>query len=177
MDDFALFEHTENRLLRVLERFIKLSADINFFIYLPKSTFFAKEIRWCGRRIDDSGVMRDSANYAGIYEPAEPVTDGKLSQYVHCVAWMRSAIPRFSERAVLLYELHEAAYKKARRRTKRAINKRNLRDLGWNEILLTIFSSFQEQIRNVVKTAYRDPALCICVHSDTSETYWAAAVM
>lgn len=89
---------------------------------------------------------------------------------------MSTVIPRFAERAAPLYEIFEAAYKKNGKRTKRAIARMSLQSLGWGKKHSEAFSGLQEQLQDVVKSAYRDPSMHICVHSDASDEFWAAEV-
>lgn len=176
LDDFALHHYTEDGLLHVLERFLQICGDVNLVVSLPKSTFFAEEIKWCGRLIDSVGVTMDPANYEGIKDSSEPINAAELCQYVHCVAWMSSAIPRYAERAAPLLNMLELAYKKTGKRTKKSITKISLQALGWGHEETKAFRGLQEQLQNVVKTSHRDPSMHICVHSDASDAFWAAAV-
>lgn len=176
LDDFALHNQTEHGLLRVISRFLDICAEYRLVVSLPKSTFFAKEIRWCGRIIDATGVTMDPENYEGIRNASEPSNAAELCQYVHCAAWMSNAIPRFAERAAPLYDLLDAAYNKVGKRTKKAIARLSLKSLGWGDEHSKSFNSLQQQLQEVVKTAHRNPEMHLCVHSDASDAYWAAAV-
>lgn len=64
---------------------------------------------------------------------------------------MRSAIPRYSERAAPRYALLYAAYEKVGNRTNRAINNLNLHDLVWENSHSNALAGFQEQHGNVLK--------------------------
>lgn len=118
----------------------------------------------------------DQANYGGIYCAPELLNAGELRQYAHCLTWMLGAIPCFLERNAPLYKLLDMVYGKVGRRTYRAIGKLNLRDLRRTKNHSTNFVGFQEQLQNVVKTAYRDLIWHICIQSDASDTHCAAAV-
>lgn len=169
LDDFALYAVSESDLLGILDRFLALCAKYNLVIWLPKSTFYAKQIRWVGRLIDANGVTLDPANYSGVRDAAEPTSAAELYQYIHCMQWMSSEIPRFAERAPALYDLLEKAYAKAGRQTKKIIAKYDLKGLGWG-------SQHCPATARSCKTAHRDPSLHLCVHSDASDEYWAASV-
>lgn len=176
LDDFALSDCTEDGLLRILRRTFELSLKHNLTIILSKSTLFPKEIQWWGRKTDASEVIMDPSNYQQIHDAEETRTAGELCQYVHCIAWMRSAIPRYSERVAPLYTLLEAVYKKVGKRTKRKIENMNSYDLGWENFYSIAIAGIQEQLENVVKSAHCDPWLRICIHRDANNAHWAAAV-
>lgn len=116
------------------------------------------------------------ANYAGIRNAAETLTAEQLCQYVHCPAWMRSAIHSFSECAAPFYKILEVAFKNVGRCTNRAIRKLNLCDLGCTKIHSNTFVGFQQKLQNVTETAHRDPILRVCVQGDARHASWAAAV-
>lgn len=100
----------------MLRKFFELFLDQNIVISLVKSTFFTKEIKWCGENIDSSGITLDTSNYERISDVIEAHTAGELCQFVQCISWMRSAVPRLSDRAASLFSLLEAAYEKVGKR-------------------------------------------------------------
>lgn len=73
----------------------------------------------------------DPANYSGIKGAVKPINAAELCEYVHCIAWMSAAIPRFDERASPLYTILEEACKRSGRRTDNAIAKLSVTELGW----------------------------------------------
>lgn len=176
LDDFALHGRTETDVMNTIARFLAICRQHNLVISLPKSTFFATSIRWCGRILDAKGVRMNPENYEGVRDAQEPQTASELCQYLHCMAWMASSIPLFAERAAVLHALLEKAYRLAKRRTKKAIAKYTVISLGWCEEHSEAFSGLQEQLQHAVKTAHRDPTTRLCVHTDASDSFWAAAV-
>ena len=72
LDDFVLHTKSPDELLDVLQRFFQICKERNLVISLPKTTFFSKRIRWCGRIIDSDGVKMDPTNYEGIKMEAYP---------------------------------------------------------------------------------------------------------
>lgn len=50
------------------------------------------------RIIDAHGVPMDPSTYTGIKNAADPHSATEMCEYIHCLAWMRNAIPRFTER-------------------------------------------------------------------------------
>lgn len=88
----------------------------------------------------------DPANYDGMKDAVDPTNAAELCQYVHCMAWMSNAIPRCAERAAPLYAILEASYRKAVRRTKKAIARLELRNLGWWLDQSKAFEGLQKQL-------------------------------
>ena len=176
LDDFAIHGKTELELLEVLQAFFDICRDRNLIVSLPKSTLFAKSIRWCGRYIDTNGVRMDPANFSALINASEPVNAAELSQYVHALTWMANVIPRFAERVAPLRRLLELAYKRAGKRTKKSITRFKLRELGWNQEHSDSFQGLQQQLVDCVTTAHRNPSKHLCAFTDASEKYWAAAV-
>ena len=82
IDDFPLHNSSEESLLRTLQKFLSICTERRLVISLRKSTFYAKQINWCGRQIDGTGVRLDPANYSGIANAAEPMFAGELCEYV-----------------------------------------------------------------------------------------------
>lgn len=72
LDDFALFDQSEEGLLAVLSTFLRLCAEYLMFISLPKSKIFGRQTRWCGRFFDKDGVTMDPSNFAGMRDSNEP---------------------------------------------------------------------------------------------------------
>lgn len=90
LDDFALFDRTDDTLQHILPRSFELSLKHNLTISLPKSTFIAKETQWCGWKIDATGVIIDWLTYQGIHDAYKTSVAGEICQYVHYIARMRS---------------------------------------------------------------------------------------
>lgn len=176
LDDFALYAPSEERLLDILDKFLQICSTYNLVISLPKSTFFAPQINWCGRLIDASGVRMDPSSYSGMVDASEPESAGELCEYIHGMAWMSNAIPRFAERSAPLYSVLEEAYRISGKRTKKSIARIPLSKLGWGPEQSETFKQLQHQLQEMVKTAHRDPALRLCIYTDASDSFWAAAV-
>lgn len=176
LDDFAVYAPNEARLLDVLEVFFHICKDKNLKISLKKSVFFATTIKWCGRLIDAHGVKMDPSKFQGLLDAEMPRTANELLEYVHCVAWMACCIPQFSQRVAPLSVLLETAYERSGKRTKKSVAKFSLAELGWNAEHAQAFNGLQQQLVHQVHTAHRNPALSLCVFTDASDDFWAAAV-
>ena len=133
-DDFILHSHTEEELLRVLERFVEICAERELFLSAKKCLFFESELKWCGRTISGKGYRPDPARLEGLKDAHCPETGEELCQFIHCCRWMSLAIPNFAERIAPLSEVLEKAYAKSGRRTKRSIRSMELRNLSWGKM-------------------------------------------
>ncbi len=51
-----------------------------------------------------------------------------------------------------------------------------LSSLSWGDKHLQAFQSLQEQLRNSVRLAHRDPNKVLCIYTDASELFWAVVV-
>lgn len=142
---------------------------------LPKSTFYARIIRWCGCIIYGAGVRIDPSSYEGIRDACIPSTAEELCEYIHALAWMSNNISRFAQRAAPLHDLPEAAYQKARKCTKRSIENIQLTSIGWSNVHSDAFYGLQQQLQAMVTTAHRNLNLRLCVYTDASNHFWAAA--
>eukprot|EP00171_Calliarthron_tuberculosum_P001128 IDg1128t1 len=89
----------------------------------------------------------DPANIAALKDLSIPETAGELSQFVFCMRWMSGCIPQFTQRASLLTDLLEKAFKNPESGRKDAVN-----------------------------LAFPDKEKRICVFTDASEQYWSAVV-
>lgn len=176
LDDFIVHEVEEEKLLNVLEVFFAICVERNLVISIAKSRFFTRTVKWCGRVIDKAGITLDPACISGLTDMKTPRTAAELCQYVHAMTWMANSIPRFAERVSPLRDLLEVAYKLAGKRTKRSIAKVQLAKIGWNGDHEQAFSGIQEQLRHMVSTAHRDASKTLCVYTDASDSFWAAAI-
>lgn len=129
IDDFVIHAASEQELFQELRNFLKNCREKNLKVSLPKSTFFAKELKWCGRIIDGEGVSLHPRRPLGLANVSKP--EAELCKFVHCVTWMSTAIPDFTERIAQLRELLEEAQKLSGSRKKNSIKKYSETALGW----------------------------------------------
>lgn len=176
LDDFVLHGRNEDEHLQNLLRFLDVCVEKNLVISIIKSTFFASTIEWCGRVIDADGVRLNPASLAGLVDACEPRNGAELVQFVYCVNWMSTAIPRFPERVAPLRKLLEKVYKQVGRRTKSAVAKVQLVPMGWTECHTLAFKDLQLQLKNAVKCAHRNQDKTLCLFTDASDEYWAGVV-
>lgn len=176
LDDFNLHGESENELLDYLEEFILTCKKYGLFLSAKKCTFFAKEIKWCGRIIDSSGFRMDPRNAEGLKNMHSPVTADELCQFVHCCRWMAGSIPDFARRTAPLVAILEEAYKISGSRKKKSIKNIKLSSLSWGAEQENAFKSIQETLQNSIKLCYPRKEKTICVYTDASDNYWSGIV-
>ena len=178
LDDFLIHCKDEHHLLRVLRIFFRICRErrLQVSALAHKTKLFKHKVRWCGRIISKVGVQFDPDRVSGLKDAHPPTTAAELCQYVHCLQWMSQAIPDISQRVASFRNVLEEAYKKSGKRTRRSIKNIKLADLSWGTEHVEIFHSLQEQLKEVITLAHRDPEKSICVFTDASDLHWAAVV-
>lgn len=71
LDDFDAHADDAAQLLVVLEKFFAICRERNLKVSIPKSTFFAMAIKWCGRILDYGGVTMDPEMYNSLLTAEE----------------------------------------------------------------------------------------------------------
>jgi len=159
LDDMLFHATTADELLNSLEEFFEVCTESGLKLHAAKCQLFLKEVRWCGRVISAEGVRMDPARLEALVEMAEPVTGDQLQQFVCAANWMRAAIPEFTKTMSPLSDLLEKAYQDAGRRTRRAVSKVKLADLGWHEEHSKAFQDMKTALANATTLAHPDSTL------------------
>jgi len=89
---------------------------------------------------------------------------------------MAIAIPDFAKRIGPLNDVHEEAFTKSGKRTKRSIQKIALSTLSWGPVHENTFLKLQDSLRTAVKLTYPDPQKATCIFTDASDKYWSGIV-
>lgn len=82
-----------------------------------------KNVHWCGRIIDRSGVQFDPRNHSGLKGLHVPITAGEICEYVHCLQWMAHSYPGFTNGIEPLREILEETYERYGSLTKKAVQR------------------------------------------------------
>ena len=86
---------------------------------------------------------------------------------------MRAAIPQFTTVVAPLTSLLEQVYQKAVKRTKRAVAKVALNEIGWESEHTKAFADAKTAIGNSVTLSHPDPTKIKCLFTDASELHWS----
>ena len=176
LDDMALHQKDEKRLLLTLGKFFEICRERNLKISAKKTVLFNTSLRWCGYIVDQHGVQCDPRRVDALKNGHEPVTAAELSQFVNCLQWMSNFIPDFSRRVASLRAVLEKAYSVSGKRTTASIKGIRLSNLDWNNEHVSAFQDLTEQLREAVKLAHRRQDMILCVYTDASDAHWAAVV-
>lgn len=176
LDDFILYSRSEEGHLQLLRSFLEICRERNLKISLPKTVFFAQEIKWCGRLIDGKGFSYDPANWEALKSTSLPINASELCQFVHGASWVSASIPLLHEAVSPLRDLLEIAYDKVASRKKSAIKKIRLDQIGWSAKHEEAFYTVRDMLCNAVKLSHRDPSKILCIHTDASDRFWAGVV-
>lgn len=109
-----------------------------------------EKFNWCGRIIDGTGVQRDPKRHSSLKDISRPQLGDELQQFVCAANWMRAAIPQLKTTVSSLDALLETVYALENKRTKHAVEKISLKEVGWNESHDLAFQNCIEALSNAV---------------------------
>ncbi|MCP4458642.1 MAG: hypothetical protein GY816_11555, partial [Cytophagales bacterium] len=165
-------EHLKN-----LDKYFNALHRKNIKLHPSKATFFATELVWGGRLLNQQGVGIDPARAKALSTISTPSTVGQLMEFVYAAGWCRSNIPCFAEIADPLYKIIQKALASKARRTKKAGNKIELDSCDtWIGKGQTAFENLKKSLANSVITNYHDPEKQISVFADASDNFWAMII-
>ena len=142
LDDMLFYARTIDGLLETLRLFFLICRKHNLKIHAEKCDFFLRKVQWCGRIVSAEGVQMNPRKLNALLELQEPQNAADLQQFLCAANWMRSCIPEFSKLTEDLSNLLESIYRKAGKRTRRAVAKFILTEHGWCRIVdLALFAS------------------------------------
>ena len=173
IDDFLLHATTENELLDSIELFLQICQRINLKVHAEKTSFFCKEVTFCGRVISPSGIAHHPRHFESLLQMKRPTLASELQQLLCATNWMRTSIPAYAETIAPLHKLLEDAYKQAGKRTKAAVRKITIAD-SWGTEHDAAFSNIKNQLAAAVKLAHVKEEHRLCLFTDASETHWAS---
>jgi hypothetical protein len=91
MDDILIFARNQEEFMEVLEKVLEVVKRYRLKIHPEKTRLFLKEVYWCGRIYDGSGMRQDPERLQGLRDLRAPNTVGELQQFLCGVNWLRSA--------------------------------------------------------------------------------------
>jgi hypothetical protein len=154
LDDLLLHATTDSLMLAHMRTFFTICREYNLKLHPAKCTLFANLVRWCERLVSGSGVRFDPRRIQGLLEMSAPQTGADLQQFLCALNWMRTAIPSFAELVSPLQRLLELAYQQSGgRRTKTAVAKVSLKQIGWYDQHATALESCKEALKRAAKLA------------------------
>ncbi|MDR3426027.1 reverse transcriptase domain-containing protein [Silvimonas sp.] len=177
MDDILIFgktpsEFVENWRLgleRLHARGLKISAK--------KTTFYARELKYCGRVLTREGAKFDQTYIDTVLRMGKPSTLGELRSYLATVNWLRLSIPQFSEvveplQATLTQGLRYARVNRIRQPKNLPLHSA----CGWGAEQDAAFERVCYSVANTVTLGFPDDAKVTCVWSDACHHHYAGLV-
>lgn len=176
LDDMLLHHHSIDGFLNTIELFLTTCENNNIRLHPEKCIFFAKEIRWYGRLISSEGVKFDPRRLSSLLDMQPPSTGGQLQKFMCALQWVKQGIPNFTTLTDPLHCFLENIYSHCEKRTKRAVARVLLSDLGWGRSEMNAFIECKNALANQVRLSHRDANLRLCVYTDASEIAWSGIV-
>lgn len=173
VDDLVLPAKTIDDVLSNIRKLLDLCVQINFKLHPEKCRLYKRSVTWCGRELSADGIRFSPRNISGLEEMHAPTTAAQLLQFTSALQWLRTSIPNFSVLIQPLLAALERAYEKIGKRTKRALQRVELCQIGWSEIELEAFEKCKAALHNRVRLSHRDHKQKLCFYTDASDTHWA----
>ena len=175
LDDLLLHASTLIQLFDHLSMFFTLCRKFNIKLHPGKCVLFSLVVRWCGRLISAEGSKFDPRRIEGLLQMSPPSTGADLQQFLCAINWMRTAIPAFSTLVSPLHTLLETAYARAGgKRTKAAVSRILLSEVGWTGAHAEAFEKCQNALANATTLAHPSPEKRICLYTDASQDFWSS---
>ena len=147
VDDMALCAPTPQDLLEYISKLFSLCRELNFKLHPEKCVLFCTSVTWCGRTISEHGIKFDPRNIDGLINMRQPENASELMQFTSALQWVRTSIPAFSELTQPLLDAIETASKMTKNRTKRALQRVKLSDIGWSDEQIQCFNRYKDALR------------------------------
>ena len=104
-----------------IERLFRLCWEHGLKLLAQKTKLFMREAKFCGRVIDAEAIRHDPRGLDALMNMRHHVVASELQQFLCATNWMRNSIPDYSRVISPLHQLMEQCYKKAKKRTRRAV--------------------------------------------------------
>ncbi|OWY91859.1 hypothetical protein PHMEG_00039384 [Phytophthora megakarya] len=172
IDDLLLYAEGIETYLEKLNELFSLMDHFGLKLFAKKSQLYQKEVKWCGRQIDDNDVRHDPDRINTLRSMPYPTTAGELQQFLCAINWMCESIVDFARQVALLQHRLDAALASTKR-TKRAAAGINL-ELTTEEC--AAYDQVKEALATVATLAFADDAASTCLFTDASDIGWAVIV-
>lgn len=176
LDDILAHAPTTIELLTAIRLFFELCSERNLKLHPAKCVLYSRSIRWCGRVITADGIRFDPRRIDGIQNMDSPTTGAQLQQFVCAMQWMRSAIPTFTTIIRPLSDFLEIVYDNAGKRTKLAVTRVQLRNIGWGKAEDDAFENCKQALEHQTTLAHRNDSCRLCVYTDACDLVWSGIV-
>ena len=93
LDDILLHARDWDEYFSSLEFVLSRCCEVGLYLSPRKTTLFATEAEWCGRRITAGGVELHPRLYESLVHLQSPITADDLSAFLGACNWMRNTLP------------------------------------------------------------------------------------
>jgi transposase InsO family protein len=180
IDDILIYANSEDQLITNIISIIKTLHQRRFKISAKKTTFYKKQVKFCGRIFSKDGVSFDPTYITAITQMTMPITAAQLRTYLASTNWIRSSIPDYTALTAPLQNILKDALRLAVANSnstkKAAANKVSLVDIGWTAIHTEAFHRINSAIAQSVTLAYPSDDRSTCIFTDASDLYWGGVV-
>ena len=133
VDDIVIYANSPSELCIALDRVLQRLEDVGLFVAAHKCSFFATEIKWCGKVYSGRGVAHDPDRVQGLANMRRPESAGELMQFLQAVNWLRTSLPRMAETVDPLQSMLEEHLVGNSRRTERVASNRRIEQHAWTD--------------------------------------------
>ncbi|KAE8969903.1 hypothetical protein PR003_g28562, partial [Phytophthora rubi] len=172
VDDIVVFARTVEEFLAVLKKFFERLRQYGLKLNAKKSCLFAREISWCGRLIDGTGVRHDPERVDALCSLPLPATAADLQRLLCAANWLRESIVDFARHAAPLQEKLEAAFAGRSRKKRYAEGV----SLTWSAPEQEQFQVFLQCVARSTKLSFPSEDAVVCVTTDASDRGWSLIV-
>jgi hypothetical protein len=180
IDDVLIYANSEEELVTNIITTITALHNRRFKVSAKKTTFYKRQIKFCGRIISAAGVSFDPTFINAITNMTKPVTATQLRTYLASTNWIRSSIPGYTALVAPLQQVLTTALRSAIHDSesikKSAADKVKLQDNGWTQEHDIAFQRINHAIAHSVTLAYPSDIKSTCIFTDASDLHWAGVI-
>lgn len=176
LHDLLVHARSVSAQLYTVRMLLEFYKSFNLKIHQAKCVLSLRSIRWGGRVILSEGIRFDPRCISGIHSMESPTTGAHLQQISCALQWMCQAILDFLTIIRSLSEFLEQDYEEAGKRTKFAVGRIILANLGSGMTQENAFWRCKTALEHQVTFAHPDDSICLCVYTDASDLTWSGIV-
>eukprot|EP00924_Labyrinthula_sp_SR-Ha-C_P014961 snap_masked-scaffold_9-processed-gene-3.21-mRNA-1 protein AED:1.00 eAED:1.00 QI:0/-1/0/0/-1/1/1/0/650 len=182
LDDTLLYHETLKGYLQLLERFLENCIKVKFKLNLDKCDVVKKEVKWCGRVIENGHWRYDENYFAKITKMPVPENLGQLYDVIYVSTWLAEMIPCLSEsKGYLNLTMRETestlVENKGRKLHKDARKRMNIVEFK-TEKDQTEYTKFLKIIENCKQKRMKlfEAESQVAIFTNASNCYWSSVV-
>ena len=176
LDDLLVHAPSPRELLERLHVIFRRLHSHRIMASVRKSTLFAAEVIWCGRRINAKGIGHDPDRVSGLVSRPIPSKGNELQQFLGAVQWLAESLPDHARLVAPLQSLMGSIIKDAGSSKSRKVARYRLSDMGWSEEHTRCYYAVLDRLKSSVLLAHPRSDYEFCLFTDSSDLGWGAAL-